>query len=58
MNFWETPQFWQIVRDIVIALISAILIILGYDTKVIKPRENAIRSLALSVSRDGRQKKP
>ena len=39
MEFWKSPEFWEIVRDIVIAVVSAVLIILGYDHKVIKPRE-------------------
>ena len=39
MPFWENPEFWVIVRDIVIAVVSAILVILGYDHKVIKSRE-------------------
>lgn len=56
MNFWETQAFWDVIRDIVIAVVSAVLLILGYDRRVAKPRADAIRSMAFRIERDFKAK--
>jgi hypothetical protein len=41
-RFWEQPWFWEVVRQVVIALLVALLSVLGYDRQVAIPREEAL----------------
>ena len=41
-RFWEQPWFWEVVRQVIIALLVALLSVLGYDRQVAAPREAAL----------------
>jgi len=41
-RFWEQPWFWEVVRQVIIALLVALLSVLGYDRQVAAPREEAL----------------
>ncbi|HUV94102.1 MAG TPA: hypothetical protein VMX14_04640 [Anaerolineae bacterium] len=38
MEFWKEPWFKEVVRQVVIALLVALLSVLGYDSTVARPR--------------------
>jgi len=38
MEFWKEPWFKEVVRQVVIALLVALLSVLGYDHAVTRPR--------------------
>jgi hypothetical protein len=41
MEFWKEPWFKEVVRQVIIALLVALLSVLGYDSTVAKPRLRA-----------------
>jgi hypothetical protein len=56
--FWENPVIQEALRTIAIAVLVALLGLLGYDTKVAKPRqERIIKSVNVYLQDDGRPKK-
>jgi len=38
MEFWKDPWFKELVRQVIIAVLVAMLSVLGYDQAVAKPR--------------------
>jgi len=38
MGFWNDPRFREVLRQVAIALLLALLSVLGYDQAVAKPR--------------------
>jgi len=38
MAFWDDPAFREVARQVLIALLLALLSVLGYDAAVVKPR--------------------
>jgi hypothetical protein len=48
MPFWDDPRFKEVVRQVLIALLLALLSVLGYDQAVARPRlEAALRERAV-----------
>jgi hypothetical protein len=41
MEFWKEPWFKEVVRQVIIALLVALLSVLGYDSAVARPRLRA-----------------
>jgi len=49
MEFWNDPTFREVARQVLIALLLALLSVLGYDAAVVKPR---IKRLTAAVTRE------
>ena len=56
--FWENPVIQEALRTIAIAVLVALLGLLGYDTKVAKPRqERIVKSVNVYLQDDDHLKK-
>ncbi|MHB0859638.1 MAG: hypothetical protein ACYC5M_19000 [Anaerolineae bacterium] len=47
-GFWKQAWFREVLRQVVIALLVALLAVLGYDAKVVQPQMEATRALLQS----------
>lgn len=50
-GFWNAPWFREVVRQVLIALLVALLAVLGYDARVVQPQLAATRALVQSQGR-------
>ncbi len=56
--FWENPIILEALRTIAIAILVALLGLLGYDTKVAKPRqERIVKSVNVYLQENDHHKK-
>jgi hypothetical protein len=44
MDFWNHPVFQEVARQVLIALLLALLSVLGYDRAVVQPRIRRLES--------------
>jgi predicted type IV restriction endonuclease len=44
MRFWDDPAVREVVRQVFIALLLALLSVLGYDAAIAKPRIRRLRA--------------
>ncbi|MHB1296680.1 MAG: hypothetical protein ACYC4R_17015 [Anaerolineae bacterium] len=44
-GFWKEAWFREVVRQVLIALLVALLAVLGYDARVVQPQIAATRAL-------------
>ena len=49
MEFWNDPAVREVARQVLIALLLALLSVLGYDAAVVRPR---IKHLAAALRRE------
>lgn len=53
MDFWNHPAFQEVARQVLIALLLALLSVLGYDRAVVQPRIREFESRLRRVTDKG-----
>lgn len=53
MGFWNDPAVREVTRQVLIALLLALLSVLGYDAAVVRPRISRLEAQVKRGERDG-----